>query len=74
MNKPPLSDSFVIEQLTEFLDYIEQSVPHSISKLDEYVQEDKDFGYCRATGYAQSKLEYIASKASSLRKIYLTKD
>jgi hypothetical protein len=70
--QPPLPDSFIIEQLIEFLDCVEQTAQESVSKLDEFINEDKDFGYCKATGYAQSRLEWMASRASSFRKIYLT--
>ncbi len=68
MNNSTFSHSFIVQQLSEFLDYIEQDSTSTSGKITTLTNEDPTFGYARATGLAESALFVYALKARVLRQ------
>lgn len=68
-NKTP--DSFIVQQLIEFLDYIDESSKVSLETINEYTAKDdsKGIGYAMASGHAKGLLEYYTIKARTLRSM-----
>lgn len=72
MNNSTFPGSYIVQQLSEFLDFIEQDSVSTSGKINAITNEDPIFGYARATGLAQSALCTYAIKARVLRQSLFT--
>lgn len=63
-------DSFIVQQLIEFLDYIDESSKVSLETINKYTAlDDNGVGYAKASGHAKALLEYYTLKTNTLRSI-----
>lgn len=69
-----IDQSPIVQHLLDSLTQIEQDTQNALQKLTEIYESDTQFGYAKATGYAQAKLQLIGIRASVCRSSYETND
>jgi hypothetical protein len=62
--------SFVVEQLLETLERIENDAKRALSETQEMTQSDPVDGYARASGYSKGMFHSISTTARIYRELY----
>lgn len=69
-----IDQSLIVQHLLDSLTQIEQDTQNALQELTKIYESDTKFGYARAAGYAQAKLQLIGIYASVCRSSYETND
>ncbi len=67
-----MNNSKIVEELEKFLERLEQQSQESVSKLNNFIDEDPVYGYAKAAGYAESRLDWVRIQSQAIRKVYLS--
>jgi hypothetical protein len=66
-----LPDSFIVQQLREFMDRLETELGETLTDIESLKTEDPEYGYARAVGYATVRIQSLQSNSKFIRDFYL---
>jgi hypothetical protein len=67
-----MNNSQNVKKLKEFLESLEQQSQQAVSKLKNYIEEDPEYGYAKAAGYAESQFDWVKIQVKSILEVYLS--
>jgi hypothetical protein len=70
MTNNTLPESFIVQQLLETLERIEQEAAKALNITEEMTQSDPERGYVRASGYSKGMFHSILVTARVYREAY----